>query len=645
MKKDTTSEKENSYKNKNEPNKYDSTSYFQDGTLNQNKIDLKYTKRVKRTIGQCLFHLSPPSAKTSNIMKKIKSSNTNIELLLQNWLKEYKINFTKPQQLIEPVEGNPDFIIARYRIAIFCDGDFWHGYKFEDTAPKRNSEFWKAKIDSNIRRDKNVNEILSQKNWKVFRFWEHEIKKDAALCVGKIKSYIEKSMVPNTVQFKFVDLFSGVGGFRIALEELGGKCLGFSEIDKPAIEVYKSNFCDFQYENEIELGDIIKLGKLPFENIDLIVGGVPCQSWSVAGKMRGFEDPRGRLWNDTLRVVQENMPKAFIFENVKGLMDPRNKANLDLIEDSFRKLGYLIKTKLLNSFDFGLPQNRDRIFIVGIRKDIEEQLKAFQFPLPVESRSLLRNIVENLDHSHVINKKIFIPSEIFGNKVPLRRNRFQKSDELNDFFVFCDTRNGHSTIHSWDIIRTSFREKEICMIILKNRRKKSYGSADGNPLSFISLSELISNLRIEELEKLREKNILRLVLEQGYEFVNSKNSAGINGVYRVYLPHSHKFSTLTATGTKDVIALRSVQGSTPEEYRKNFINQIVKKKLYRSITGKESGRLQGFPSWFCIHKDDNLAKKQFGNAVSTCVIYHLGKSLLETRIFSEGKKLMATQNQ
>src|SRR5690606_10052133 len=128
--------------------------------------------------------------------------------------------------------------------------------------------------------------------------------------------------------------------------------------------------------------------------IDLIVGGVPCQSWSVAGKMKGFDDPRGKLWMDTIRVVELNTPKAFIFENVKGLMDPRNRANLDLIETSFRKLGYAVQSKLLNSYDFGLPQNRDRIFIVGIRKNCLEGSLPFTFPLPIGKHATVSDILD-----------------------------------------------------------------------------------------------------------------------------------------------------------------------------------------------------------------------------------------------------------
>ena len=127
-------------------------------------------------------------------------------------------------------------------------------------------------------------------------------------------------------KFKFIDLFSGIGGFRIPLEKLGGNCVAYSEIDKHAIDVYRKNF---NTNNETFLGDITKVKKTP--NADLIVGGVPCQAWSVAGKKKGFDDPRGKLWKDTIRLIRINKPKTFIFENVKGLYDPRNKSSLDLI--------------------------------------------------------------------------------------------------------------------------------------------------------------------------------------------------------------------------------------------------------------------------------------------------------------------------
>jgi DNA (cytosine-5)-methyltransferase 1 len=436
-------------------------------------------------------------------------------------------------------------------------------------------------------------------------------------------------------KFTFIDLFAGIGGFRIPLEKLGGKCLGFSEIDKYAIETYKNNFLSKHYNEELELGNIKNINKLPFSEIDLIVGGVPCQSWSVAGKMKGFDDPRGKLWEDTIRVVKLNKPKAFIFENVKGLIDPRNKSNLRLIVENFEALGYKVKYQLLNSYDFGLPQNRERIYIVGIRKELLAS-SVFNFPVSINKKSFLYEIVDEFSKDeYLIEKEKLEPKDLFGERIPMGRNRFQKPNELNDFFVFCDTRNGHTTIHSWDIIETTPREKLICMTILRNRRKKIYGNADGNPLTLDHLKSLIPDLFLNELNALIDKKILKFFDDKGYVFINSKNSAGINGIYRVYLPHSNIFSTLTATGTKDYIALKNIQAKNPDEYKKYFISEIINKNQLRSLTAKESSRLQGFPDWFIEHKNEQLAKKQFGNAVSTNVVYYLAEALISTNVFKK----------
>lgn len=595
--------------------------------------ELKYRRRNKQTISSKSFDLLPPNEADSKKMQRINSRGTAIEHQIEYALIRAKFQYSRPEQLIGEIDGKPDFVIPRYKIAIFCDGDFWHGNDLNKLKIKNNSEFWQAKIENNMVRNEKVNYGLKASNWKVFRFWEHEIKKDAYQCVEQVKNYIIANYPEKEYKFSFVDLFSGIGGFRLPLNQLGGKCLGFSEIDKYAIETYKTNFWDLNSSDDVELGSITNLFKLPFKDIDLIVGGVPCQSWSVAGKMRGFDDPRGKLWEDTIRVVKLNQPKAFIFENVKGLIDPRNKENLSLIINNFQKLGYIVKYRLLNSYDFGLPQNRDRIFIVGIRKNVNLETP-FDFPSPTGQKSFLHDIIDGLKSGGDKVKKTFLdPKELFGNRIPKGRNRFQKSNELNDFFIFCDTRNGHTTIHSWDIYKTTKREKEICMTILKNRRKSLYGTQDGNPMSFKNLKDLIPDLQKHELTALIEKNILKLIDKSGYVFVNSKNSAGINGLYRIYLPHSNIFSTLTATGTKDVIALKTITADTPKEYKELFIKEIINKKEFRPISGKEAGKLQGFPNDFAIHRTETMAKKQFGNAVSTTVIYNLAKSLLQTHIF------------
>lgn len=427
-------------------------------------------------------------------------------------------------------------------------------------------------------------------------------------------------------KFTFIDLFAGIGGFRIALEKLGGQCLGYSEIDKQAIKVYQQNFISYLNKDEIELGDIRKIRELP-SDVDVVVGGVPCQPWSVAGCLKGFEDPRGKLWFDVIRLVSKSKPKAFIFENVSGLASPKNRENLELILQELEDTGYCMKWKVLNAYDFGLPQNRDRVFIVGIRNDIE-RCQGYQFPNPLNIHPKVLDIVDEFKNIKAVEKVKLDPHTLFQGVIPPSRTRFQKDDELNDFFIFSDLRNGHTTIHSWDIIKTSDREKMICLTLLKHRRSKKYGDKDGNPLSFENFREILPDIEINELNMLVDKGIFRWTDNRKYEFVNSKNMTGINDIYRIILPTADIFPTLTATGGKDYIATVSIHASHPEEYKKLFLEKIYQPKKYIPITAKHACKLQGFPANFAYHKKDEVAKKQFGNAVPIPVVEYVAKELL-----------------
>ncbi len=193
-------------------------------------------------------------------------------------------------------------------------------------------------------------------------------------------------------KFTFIDFFAGIGGFRIPLEKLGGKCLGYSEIDKEAIKVYQQNFIGYYNGEELNLGDISQINELP-KNVDLFVGGVPCQPWSVAGKLKGFNDPRGQLWFDVIRLVENYQPKAFIFENVKGLTTGKNKNKLEYLVTQFEQTNYIVKWKVINSYDFGIPQNRERVFIVGIRK-YQDNCQNYQFPEPLKVHIRLLDVFD-----------------------------------------------------------------------------------------------------------------------------------------------------------------------------------------------------------------------------------------------------------
>ncbi|ALB41612.1 MULTISPECIES: DNA cytosine methyltransferase [Nostocales] len=434
-------------------------------------------------------------------------------------------------------------------------------------------------------------------------------------------------LVTHQKQFTFIDLFAGIGGFRIALDKLGGQCLGYSEIDKQAIKVYQQNFISYFNKHEIELGDITKISQLP-HSVDIIVGGVPCQPWSVAGCLRGFEDKRGKLWFDVIRLVNKNQPKGFIFENVSGLASPKNRDNLELILNELANTGYCMKWKVLHAYDFGLPQNRDRVFIVGIRRDIE-RCQEYKFPKPLNIHPKVLDILDELKNINFVEKVKLDANTLFKGVIPPSRTRFQKDDELNDFFIFSDLRNGHTTIHSWDIINTSDREKIICLTLLKYRRSKKYGNKDGNPLCFDDFREIITDIEISELNILVKKGIFRLTSDHKYEFVNSKNMTGINNIYRIILPTAEIFPTLTATGSKDYIATVSIHANHPQEYKNLFLEKIYQPQKYIPITAKHACKLQGFPLNFEYHKKDEVAKKQFGNAVPVPVVEYVAKELLK----------------
>src|SRR5690625_162358 len=164
--------------------------------------------------------------------------------------------------------------------------------------------------------------------------------------------------------FTYVSLFSGIGGFEQALNKLGGTCVFASEIDKFAAQAYETLY------GEKPAGDITKIDAKEIPIHDLLVGGFPCQAFSVAGKRQGFEDTRGTLFFEIARIAKEKRPKALLLENVKGLVNHDKGNTLDTMIRTLNDIGYIVDFDVLNSKYFGVPQNRERIFIVAIREDL-----------------------------------------------------------------------------------------------------------------------------------------------------------------------------------------------------------------------------------------------------------------------------------
>lgn len=174
--------------------------------------------------------------------------------------------------------------------------------------------------------------------------------------------------------YEFIDLFAGLGGFRLALESLGAKCVYANEWNEPARKVYADNFGDTPE------GDITKVDENTIPDHDILCAGFPCQAFSISGKQRGFEDSRGTLFGDVVRVVKAKKPKVIFMENVKNFAAHDNGHTLEVVQATLEELGYRFFQKVLNATDYGIPQKRERIYMVCFRNDLN--ISEFTYPKP-----------------------------------------------------------------------------------------------------------------------------------------------------------------------------------------------------------------------------------------------------------------------
>ncbi len=200
-----------------------------------------------------------------------------------------------------------------------------------------------------------------------------------------------------TKTFKFIDLFAGIGGIRLAFEEVGGKCVFTSEWDKYCQKVYFDNFGD-EPQGDINL---VNIDDIP--NHDLLLAGFPCQPFSMAGLKKGFEDTRGTLFFRILEILEMHRPPYILLENVKNLKTHDKGRTYEKIEKHLKKLGYHIHTAILNAKDFGVPQNRERIYIVGFLEDVD-----FEFPQAPKLATRVGEILDNdIDAKYTISDRLW----------------------------------------------------------------------------------------------------------------------------------------------------------------------------------------------------------------------------------------------
>lgn len=261
----------------------------------------------------------------------------------------------------------------------------------------------------------------------------------------------ELSFPKKTIQL--ATMFSGIGAIEYAFKRLNlGTNIHFaSDIDS---FVKKSYFANYNISEDRWYNDVCDIDGTKYKGkLDLLVGGSPCQSFSMVGKRRGFDDTRGTLFYEFARVVKESQPKVFIYENVKGLTNHDNGNTFEIIKATFDELGYKYFYKVLNAKDYGVPQHRERIFVVGFK---DKNVK-FDFPKPIELEHRMQDFLEDYtDSKYYLKEK--------GVKfVTSSKNRNKRYTQINGDIALCQKANQQFNWHG-DFIFEPLQESEFDLV-------------------------------------------------------------------------------------------------------------------------------------------------------------------------------------
>ena len=225
---------------------------------------------------------------------------------------------------------------------------------------------------------------------------------------------------PENPKFTFIDLFAGIGGFRIALQNMGGECLFSSEFDAEAQRTYFNNY------GEMPFGDITKIDEKCIPDHDILCAGFPCQPFSISGKRLGFEDTRGTLFFDIARIAKEKQPAVLFLENVKNLLSHNKGETIKQMMSILDDIGYDAQIKLLNAARYGVPQRRERVYIIGLRKDIVHD--KFVYPAPLDLPIYIEDIVDD-------NKKAVEEATIHRDDIEFWSNDGREKNALRPIRV------------------------------------------------------------------------------------------------------------------------------------------------------------------------------------------------------------------
>lgn len=383
-----------------------------------------------------------------------------------------------------------------------------------------------------------------------------------------------------TKKFTFIDLFAGIGGFHQAMSNLGGTCVMASEIDEYAIKTYRRNY---GIESE---KDITKINEKDVPDHDVLCGGFPCQSFSKAGKQMGFEDKtKGTLFFDIARILKEKKPSYIILENVRNLLSHDNKNTWNVIEETLSDIGYNIKPVIMSPHQLGIPQLRERVYILGVKKTIYEG-------------ELLFDIPDKKDKSKLNAYK----AGIFDEKVDSKYSISEHEEKV---------------LRCWDEFYKGINLKVIGFPIWSFEFKETY---DLNKLPAWKAEFCKKNRKLyNENKKFIDRWLVKwdnlkdfTITEKKFEWQAGKSISTIWDGFIQFRPSGIRVKRPDAFPALVAMVQIPIIG-----------------KLKRRLTPREAARLQSFPETFIPDDNDFQAYKQFGNAVNVNCVEYLAKRLFK----------------
>ncbi len=432
---------------------------------------------------------------------------------------------------------------------------------------------------------------------------------------------------------KFIDLFAGLGGTRVGLEqaliESGAtpECVFTSEIKKHAIDVYRNHFND----NHTISGDIADIPSDKIPDFDIMLAGFPCQPFSSAGNRKGFLDTRGTLFFQIERILKDKSPSAFLLENVEGLVEHDHEnvgdkigRTLQTILNKLENLGYKVTWSVLNAADFGIPQNRKRVYIVG-HKNQKISLSGFD-----KTKCVLGDVLESglppleTEFTNILLSH-YLPKELHGKAIK-------------------DKRGGKNNIHSWDLEikgKTSESQRELLSTLLKERRKKHWAISkgmtwmDGMPLTVDEIRTFYKTDNLFESNNL--KDMLDDLATKGYvTFEHPKDlveEVDENGkVHKIRKPATHipkGYNIVVGKLSFEITKILDPQDVTPTLVATDVTRLAVTDgKNLRRLSIREGLRLFGYPD--CYILDGVSYQESFdllGNTVVVPVIKEIAKRI------------------